>query len=203
MSEETKIAKFEAFLAEIRAWIGQNIPERYACGSIRSSGGPPKINPFVFELNTNNYHPTMFDKYASNPYVDTVLKTTMYSWWTNTINDMVIFVKTYKLKPDRFYQRNLMIFWMLFMAALDDEIFNNELDSIIDIAYAMNFNEAMIRDWCHAVEYIMQGNRFHEGCSLHCETVEGAEFFLHKKEDGDDQNKTTAGPISAASALFK
>lgn len=75
--------------------------------------------------------------------------------------------------------RNNLIFWALFLAAINDDIYNNELIGIIDLAYCLKFNEAMIRDWCKAVEYVLSGNQLKEGCDLQCETEEGKEYFLH------------------------
>ena len=107
-------------------------------------------------------------------------------------------IKTYKKAQTGEWtwnlSRNCMIFWMLFLAALDDEIYNNELDSIIDIAYCMDFDEAMIRDWCRAVEYVMQGNRFSENCNLKCESEAGKQFFLH-------EGVTEAGRATAMDAV--
>ena len=73
-----------------------------------------------------------------------------------------------------------IIFWMLFTTAIDDEIYNNELAGIIDLAYNLDFSEEMIRDWCRAIEYVLDGNHLSEDCDLVCKTVEGKKFFLHK-----------------------
>lgn len=78
------------------------------------------------------------------------------------------------------YQCHFIIFWMLFTTAIDDEIYNNELANIIDFAYCLDFNEAMIRDWCRAIEYVLAGNHLSEDCDLKCESEEGKQFFLHK-----------------------
>ena len=69
---------------------------------------------------------------------------------------------------------------MLFATTIDDEIYNNELSGIIDLAYCLDFNEAMIRDWCRAIEYVLAGNHLNENCDLECESEEGNRFFLHK-----------------------
>ena len=74
----------------------------------------------------------------------------------------------------------VVIFWMPFTTAIDDEIYNNELSGIIDLAYCLDFNEEMIRDWCRAIEYVLSGNRLNENCDLECESEEGNRFFLHK-----------------------
>ena len=71
-----------------------------------------------------------------------------------------------------------IIFWMLFATTIDDEIYNNELSGIIDLAYNLDFSVDMIRDWCRAIEYVLDGNHLSE--DLVCKTVEGKKFFLHK-----------------------
>ena len=90
--------------------------------------------------------------------------------------------KDMKNKPDKKYEEYYrLIFWLLFAAAVNDEIYNNELPSIVDFAYCLEFNEKMIGDWCCAVDYLLSGNRLSETCNLQCESPEGASFFLHKK----------------------
>lgn len=71
------------------------------------------------------------------------------------------------------------VFWLLVMSAINDDIYNNELSEIIDIAYCLKFNEGMIRDWCKAVEYVLAGNHLSETCDLKLETEDGNKFFLH------------------------
>ena len=73
-----------------------------------------------------------------------------------------------------------LIFWLLFSAAVNDEIYNNELTNIIDLAYCLGFNEDMTRDWCKAVAYIISGNKFGENVNLQLSTAAGKSFFLHQ-----------------------
>ena len=72
------------------------------------------------------------------------------------------------------------VFWNLFLLALDDEIFEAQLNNVVELASYWNFDEPMMRDWCRAVEYVMAGNKFSEDCDFECETVEGMKFFLHR-----------------------
>ena len=75
-----------------------------------------------------------------------------------------------------------IIFWNLFLAAMDDDIYNEQLATVAELAACFGFDEPMMRDWCRAVEYVFAGNKLSEDCDLECETVEGARFFLHKEE---------------------
>ena len=174
MSEETKLAKFEVILNDSFKWLV-------------NSGGPfADIGMDEWGLQGifggNPYRIVFFDKYTSNPYIERVLEGIKYCDGVET--DIVRLVKAYQDRDSfSLISRDMIIFWMFFLAALDDEIYNNELDSIIDIAYCMDFDEAMIRDWCRAVEYVMQGNHFSINCDLQLETEEGKQFFLHEGEN--------------------
>lgn len=72
-----------------------------------------------------------------------------------------------------------LIFWLLFSAAVNDEIYNNELSSIVDLAYCLDFNEALMRDWCKVVVFVIGGGKLSETSPLTLETAEANEFFLH------------------------
>ena len=72
------------------------------------------------------------------------------------------------------------VFWFFMLAAIDDRIYDDRLDYIIDLAYLMHFSEAMIRDWCRAVVYVLDGHTLSPDCDLICETEEGKAFFLHQ-----------------------
>lgn len=200
MSEETKQAKFKLLLDETLDWLIQN-RHRTSCYGEGGSTGPYK-GDFVFDFSTRGvvYRVTFFDGYTSNPYVSILKKMAGNGefYCFELRNDVVELCKESK-KSEADNSRYSIIFLMLLMAALDDEIYNNELDSIIDIAYSMNFTEAMIRDWCRAVEYVMQGNRFQEGCEFECETQEGAQFFLHK--DNSTESPAQNSVLSRLSAI--
>lgn len=86
-----------------------------------------------------------------------------------------------------------IVFWNLLSIALDDECYNSELSRVIDLAYCLGFTPEMIGDWCRAVEYVLTGNQLSKNCDLHCDTAEGAIFFLHKE---DPDNKFAAMPDS-------
>lgn len=73
-----------------------------------------------------------------------------------------------------------LVFWLLFTAAIDDNIYNNSLSDIIDLAYCLEFNEEMINDWCKAIEFVFNGNQLcEEECNLKLDTKEGKWFFFH------------------------
>ena len=81
------------------------------------------------------------------------------------------------------------LFWNLFLLALDEDIYNEQLSNVIEFAHYLDFDEPMLRDWCRAVEYVMNGNKLSENCDFKCETLEGARFFLHKEYEQQDSFK--------------
>lgn len=84
------------------------------------------------------------------------------------------------------------MFWMFMMAALDERIYNDQLEYITDLAEMLEFNEPMVRDWCKAAVYVVGGGHLQdlaksygdekmnpENNPLGLTTPEGREFFLH------------------------
>ena len=72
-----------------------------------------------------------------------------------------------------------LIFWLLFGAAVNDDIYNNELSNIVDLAYCFDFNEKMLRDWCKAVSFFAANGKLDKDSPLTLETSEGRKFFVN------------------------
>lgn len=72
-----------------------------------------------------------------------------------------------------------LIFWLLFGAAANDEIYNNELSNIVDLAYCFDFNEKILRDWCKAVSFVAANGKLDKESPLKLETAEGKKFFIN------------------------
>lgn len=85
-----------------------------------------------------------------------------------------------RLSQKPFNVKAYWVFWNLFLLAIDDEIYNDQLSDVMSLAQKLGFTKAMMSDWCHAVEYVTAGNMLSENCDLQCETEEGKAFFLHK-----------------------
>lgn len=75
-----------------------------------------------------------------------------------------------------------LIFWLLFGAAVNDEIYNNELSNIVDLAYCFDFNEKILRDWCKAVSFVATNGKIDKDSPLKLETAEGKNFFTNNTE---------------------
>lgn len=76
------------------------------------------------------------------------------------------------------YLKNALVFWSLFLAAIDDEFYENEIDMISDLASALKFTPEMILDWSNAVKYVLEGNVLSKSCDLKVNTNEAKRFFL-------------------------
>ena len=73
-----------------------------------------------------------------------------------------------------------LIFWLLFSAAANDEIYNNELSNIVDLAYCFDFNEKILRDWCKAVIFVAENGKLDKNSPLQLDTVTAKQFFQMK-----------------------
>lgn len=187
--EDMKITKFKIMIEEIH---------KYLQG--RNNGG---------SYNLLSYYPPFIDKYIGNEYVQVIRKqlmctpaeiressgkvlrneleyihtaTTLYRKLICVINRSINNKLSGNSLSKAEFERDsyALVFWLFFLAAIDEELYNNELSSIIDFAYCLKFDEPMIRDWCHAVKYVLEGNHLNENCDLQCTTEVGKKFFLHQ-----------------------
>ena len=71
-----------------------------------------------------------------------------------------------------------LIFWMLFGAAANDDIYNNELSNIVDLAYCFDYNDKILRDWCNAVAFVAANAKLDKNSDIKLETDTGKKFFL-------------------------
>ena len=71
-----------------------------------------------------------------------------------------------------------LIFWLLFGAAVNDDIYNNELSNIVDLAYCFDFNDKILRDWCNAVAFVAANAKLDKNSDIKLETDTGKKFFL-------------------------
>lgn len=183
---DMKIEKFKMIVkdADIHLW---NYSSKYF-GDNRHD--IPHCHHLTFEFHNVEedrwptfYKPDFIEKYRYDPFMK-VLVDEMNDFSGlpgHSLKDITEAINRYR---SQMYdtEEHRLIFWLLFMAAINDDVYNNELSSIIDIAYCLGFNQSMISDWCRAVEYILSGNYFNDNCDLICETDEGKCFFLHQEK---------------------
>lgn len=75
-----------------------------------------------------------------------------------------------------------VIFWNLLAVTLDENVFETNINKIIDLAYMFEFSEAMIKDWCRAVEFVLSGDFKEDFEQLNFETAEANQYFKRCEE---------------------
>lgn len=95
-------------------------------------------------------------------------------------------IQTYRDTKNKQGEKNFnefyrLVFWLLFAASVCDEIYNNDLSNIIDLAYCLGFDEGLTRDWCKAVAFVIGGGQIDEKTAIDFETSAAKSFFLHQK----------------------
>lgn len=79
--------------------------------------------------------------------------------------------------------RDDVIFWNLLAVTLDENVYEKNINKIIDLAYMFEFSEAMIKDWCCAVEFVLSGNFKGDFEQLNFDTAEANQYFKRVKND--------------------
>lgn len=141
------------------------------------------LQPYNFSRNDINKEiSTLIDKIIEH--------NVPYSWRDDIKIPPVFATKLFnysikKLFSCDFGTKAYCVFWNLFLLAIDDDIYETQLSDVVELAHLLGFDEHMMRDWCRAVEYVLSGNHLSETCDLHCDTVEGAKFFLHSEDEDE------------------
>lgn len=73
-----------------------------------------------------------------------------------------------------------MIFWWLVILVLDTNLYRQYLNYLTDIADIFGFTEDMIKDWCEAVIYWLDGNDIDDKSKIEFLTIDANKFFKHK-----------------------
>ena len=138
-----------------------------------------------YEARYKHYGNSVEEK-TSN-FIDTIIKQNIPTFWRDDIKLHSMYSqKVLKYAIDRLLLSSKLkyysVFWNIFLLAIDDEIYDKQISDVMSLAQLVGFNEAMMRDWCRAVEYVMEGNMFSKDCDFQCETDEGKTFFLHQDQ---------------------
>ena len=88
-----------------------------------------------------------------------------------------------------------VIFWNLLAVTLDENVYEKNINKIIDLAYMFEFSEAMIKDWCRAVEFVLSGDFKEDFEQLNFETAEANQYF---KRVQNDTNKIVCSASGAS-----
>ena len=167
---DMKIVKFTTMVQEV---------DHYLLGSSGRTGGV-----FIFGK-YKVYYSQILKRYNADPFISVMenIFNPGKAGPVDLIDEMEVIrsFKEMKTKTEKkFNEYYRLIFWLLFAAAVNDEIYNNELASIADFAFCLEFNEKMMGDWCIIVDYILSGNHLDVNCNLQLESPEGRSFFLHR-----------------------
>lgn len=68
-----------------------------------------------------------------------------------------------------------LLFWLIFTMAVDNENYNNNLSVVSDVAFVLDFDEDMLKDWITAVKGVLSGKKLPE---LEYKTEAGKAFFV-------------------------
>lgn len=171
-STDMKITKFTAMIQNIDRYLAGR------SGSVFMFGGAA--------AKYKTYAVPQFKRYNSDSFIS-IMEGIFNPAKTGPLEkiDELALIQIYrdvKNKPgeknfNEFYR---LVFWLLFSASVDDEIFNNELSNIVDLAYCLGFDENLIRDWCKVVAFVIGGGILSEQSPLQLETAEAKLFFLHQ-----------------------
>ena len=173
-SESMKTTKFKAMLQNTDRYLASR------SGSVFMFGGASS--------KYKTYSVPQFKRYNSDSLIS-VMESVFNPGKTGPLEaideqGLIQVYRDMKSKPgdnknfNEFYR---LVFWLLFSASACDEIYNNELSNIVDLAYCLGFDTALIRDWCKAVAYVIEGGQLNEKSPIRLKTAEGAAFFLHIK----------------------
>lgn len=192
-TEDMKLTKFKIIIEKIHKYFHKD--------QSKVTGFTTSILRAFYRNKTDLvYYPKFLNKYGKDKYVNALSNLLRHTSQLTSSDDgcfprdeseyiqTVMVTKHIYRNRDPFTEadlkldRDCLIFWLLFLAAINKELYNNELPSIIDLAYCLKFDEAMIRDWCHAVKYVLENNQLNEKCDLQCETDAGRKFFLHQNQ---------------------
>ena len=171
-STDMKLTKFRAMVQDV---------DRFLAGR---SGGV-----FMFASGASGKYKTyaapQFKRYNSDPFIS-IMEGNFNPGKSSPLelvdeNGVIQLFRDTRTKngEKNFSEYYRLVFWLLFGAAVSDEIYNNELSNIVDFAYCLGFNEDLMRDWCKAVAYVLSGGRFEEVPNLQMITEQGKKFFLH------------------------
>lgn len=209
--EALEIERFTRMIKDVKEYFISGMHEFHIFGVPIIIGALTDWDIFVEEFRKEMEYTIYFihnregqkEECSLTNYLESDGKCRKIAWWSgfnvsdsNDIEKLRNVIKNYKLSTMVYLMdyagtrvrasseniRYYIIFWNLFLAAMDDDIYNEQLAAVAELAACFGFDEPMMRDWCRAVEYVFAGNKLSEDCDLECETVEGAKFFLHKEE---------------------
>ena len=84
-----------------------------------------------------------------------------------------------------------LMFWLLFMAGIDEEDYTENLRMIADLAFVLGFDEEHLKDWVIAAKGALKGKEFEKPKlkELNYNTAEAKEFFIRNNQGECDNGR--------------
>ncbi len=76
-----------------------------------------------------------------------------------------------------------LIFWNLFLCAIDEEVYNTQLCRVVELAHSFKLNENIMSDLCNAVEQLLSNQKLEAIFDINYSTEECTNFFFKKYEE--------------------
>lgn len=73
-----------------------------------------------------------------------------------------------------------IVFWNLFLCAIDEEVYNTQLCRVVELAHSFKLNENIMSDLCGAVEQLLSNQKLEAIFDIHYSTEECTNFFFKK-----------------------
>ncbi|MCH3950731.1 MAG: hypothetical protein LKE33_07360 [Acidaminococcus sp.] len=115
-------------------------------------------------------------EYRKNPLVG-IVYSIIYAHNENDNPFMGMFAAPTSLLPGMSLSQGASLFWSLFLCAVSDEFYDNELNLVADQATAFDFTPEDVEDWITAVKYVLDNNKLSENCNLAVKGEKAKKFF--------------------------
>lgn len=130
------------------------------------------------------YVPTFLSAYKNDRFVSAILEAQPKEFSGK-------YLKAYKSDTGEFLQgcgsiRGINSYWcvvfaLLLMAGVSTDFYDAEIDRVVDLAYCIGMDAALMRDFTAAARYVLEGNQLGESSQLALETMQARNFFLHRR----------------------
>lgn len=189
-SEEMKRKKFEILVKDIDEYLGRTgVSDSYrVIGDMEENYELISPLEFFIEKNEKNhwlttiFNNTFIKRGVAFNYVETGTCVELADIEKNNIMELVVRIRKCNECPHTRYNNSAhcniayhLLFWLIFAISVDNENYNNNLSVVSDVAYVLNFDEAMLKDWITAVKGVLSGNKLSE---LEYKTKVGKAFFV-------------------------
>lgn len=166
-SKEMKLIKFKTTITDLRKKFGQFYNYKYY-NNYNENKNPLKC---LLGENSNNQYVQIildnsFNKEIFNSQIRVWFPKSNYNDEKITIKELIDECSTKDNEPhDHNLNRKIsnfggeVIFFALMTIAIDNELYNENISIISDMAYIIGFNPEMMNDWIYVVKIILEGKK--------------------------------------------